>query len=287
MEAADIMDRLPVLAAKIRQAHNDVVDAASTAAERAIEAGHALVEAKHLVGHGKWLPWLKENCGMSERTCQLYMKIAKSGLESATVADLGMQAAAQVDWKSGTILLPTSKSVIRGIGSGSDEWYTPEPIIELVRQALGGHIDLDAASCRAANKIVKAKRFFSKDDDGLIQPWIAETLWCNPPPQQIARFVEKLIREFRRGKVKAAIVLTNNCSDAKWFHALLERCALVCFIRERVRFLSPQGGESESPAQRGALFYFGSDDVRFAEVFRKAGTIVQPYFPVLAGEDRG
>jgi hypothetical protein len=93
--ASNPSNRLPVLAAEIRKAHADVQDAAKTAAQRAIDAGHSLIEAKELVAHGQWLPWLRENCALAERTAQLYMKIAKSGLESATVADLGLQGAAE------------------------------------------------------------------------------------------------------------------------------------------------------------------------------------------------
>jgi len=88
-------NRLPILASEIRQAHADGQEAAQTAAERAIVAGHALIEAKQLVGHGGWLGWLREDCALAERTAQLYMRIAKSGLESETVADLGIQAAAK------------------------------------------------------------------------------------------------------------------------------------------------------------------------------------------------
>jgi hypothetical protein len=89
-------NRLPILAAEIRKAHADVQEAAKTAAEHAIAAGHALIEAKGLLKHGEWLPWLREHCALAERTAQLYMKIAHSGLESAIVADLGLQGAAKV-----------------------------------------------------------------------------------------------------------------------------------------------------------------------------------------------
>ncbi len=88
-------NQLPVLAAEIRKAHADVQDAAKTAAERAIEAGNALIEAKALVKHGEWLPWLREHCALPERTAQVYMKIAGLGLKSATVAVLGLNAAAK------------------------------------------------------------------------------------------------------------------------------------------------------------------------------------------------
>jgi hypothetical protein len=87
-------NRLPVLAAQICEAHAGVRAAATTAAERAIEAGHALLEAKALVAHGQWLPWLKQYCRLPERTAQFYMKIAKLGLKPATVADIGLKAAA-------------------------------------------------------------------------------------------------------------------------------------------------------------------------------------------------
>ena len=87
-------NRLPQLAAEIRKAHADVHGAAKTAAQRAIDAGHALIEAKALVKHGEWLPWLREHCALAERTAQLYMKIARSGNSPELIASLGLQAAA-------------------------------------------------------------------------------------------------------------------------------------------------------------------------------------------------
>jgi hypothetical protein len=88
-------NRLPVLAAEVREAHQGVREAAKNAVERAIEAGRALIEAKSLLDHGQWLPWLKTHCSIPERTAQLYMRTAKTvdelGLKSATVADLGLR----------------------------------------------------------------------------------------------------------------------------------------------------------------------------------------------------
>jgi Protein of unknown function (DUF3102) len=92
---SNLSNRLPVLATEIRKAHADVQDAAKTAAQRALEAGHALIEAKELMDHGGWLPWLREHCALADRTARLYMQIARSGLKSAMVADLGLQAAAK------------------------------------------------------------------------------------------------------------------------------------------------------------------------------------------------
>ena len=87
-------NRLAVLAAEIRVAHAGVVAAATVAAERAIEAGTALTEAKELVPHGQWLPWLKEHCQLSVRTAQVYMKIVRLGLTAPVVAEMGLKGAA-------------------------------------------------------------------------------------------------------------------------------------------------------------------------------------------------
>jgi len=53
--AAAMSNRLPVLAAEIRRAHADVQEAATTAAERAIDAGHAL-RRKDSAGTGNGSP---------------------------------------------------------------------------------------------------------------------------------------------------------------------------------------------------------------------------------------
>jgi len=37
----------------------------------AIAAGTLLIEAKDKLGHGQWLPWLRDHCTISERTAQL------------------------------------------------------------------------------------------------------------------------------------------------------------------------------------------------------------------------
>ncbi len=96
-EAEHIEDsnRLPILAETVRRAHAGTMDAAKTAAAYAIEAGTALIEAKALLKHGQWLPWLKEHCHLSERTAQLYMKIVRLGFNAEGLARIGIKATGQ------------------------------------------------------------------------------------------------------------------------------------------------------------------------------------------------
>jgi hypothetical protein len=89
----DGSNRLSVLAAEIRDAHQDVGAAAKTAVLRAIDAGQRLLEAKDALQHGQWLPWL-DNLGIPARTAQAYMKLAQLDPANAQrVAHLGLSQA--------------------------------------------------------------------------------------------------------------------------------------------------------------------------------------------------
>jgi hypothetical protein len=95
----DGSNRLPELAARIKVEHGATATALKSGVEHAMAAGDLLLEAKALVKHGHWLPWLVEHCSISERTAQLYMRTAKhrSTIEAKIrngVADLTLNQAA-------------------------------------------------------------------------------------------------------------------------------------------------------------------------------------------------
>jgi hypothetical protein len=80
------------LARRIDAEHEAALRSARTAIEHAIECGQLLLEARASVPHGGWLPWLRENTKVSERTAQRWMRFAENAeallVKSATVADL-------------------------------------------------------------------------------------------------------------------------------------------------------------------------------------------------------
>ena len=87
-------NHLAALAANIRALHAGVRRSAEQAARNAIEAGKLLIEAKAMLKYGEWEPWLRDNAAIPLRTARRDMALARAGLEPATVADLGMNAAA-------------------------------------------------------------------------------------------------------------------------------------------------------------------------------------------------
>jgi len=168
-------------------------------------------------------------------------------------------------------------------GYDGDEWYTPAEYLEAAR-AVMGDIDLDPASCAAAQEVVRAGKFFTKEDDGLAQEWRGR-IWLNPPYSAALapRFIDKLCAEYDAGRLDEAVVLVNNATDTAWFHNLLGRFP-ACFLRKRVPFWRP--GHSGGGARQGqVIFYLGPKVGAFWRVFSPLGVVVWAVFDAQAAGD--
>ena len=93
-----------------------------------IGIGDLLVEARYHLKHGKWLPWLKKEFSLSDRSARNYMQAAKFAAKSETVSDLGN----------------LSPSALYAISSDSG-FYTPEIIKVILQEAKKGRVGKDRA----------------------------------------------------------------------------------------------------------------------------------------------
>jgi ParB family chromosome partitioning protein len=158
--------------------------------------------------------------------------------------------------------------------SDSTEWYTPAPIIEAARRVLG-RIELDPASCAAANTIVQAERFYTIAGDGLRQPWHCNTLWLNPPYGKTGNrsnqdiWSQQLVQAYRVGLVGEAMLLVNAATDTAWFQAL-GREFPICLIAGRLKFWRPET-PADSPTHGNALVYMGPMTHLFQMVCKDLG----------------
>jgi hypothetical protein len=157
--------------------------------------------------------------------------------------------------------------------TGEMEWYTPSIYVEKVRRVLGV-IDLDPASCTAAQETVAATQFFTKDDDGLALRWHGR-VWLNPPYAGgiVAAFAAKMVESWNAGDLQAAIMLTNSYTETSWWHGLAKASTAVCFTRGRIKFESPHG-EKCAPTNGQSFFYFGKELDGFAFEFADVGLIM-------------
>jgi ParB family transcriptional regulator, chromosome partitioning protein len=154
----------------------------------------------------------------------------------------------------------------------SNDWYTPIWLIEAARTVMGG-IDLDPASCARANEIVKAKRFYSKREDGLIRYW-SGNVWLNPPYSMplIEQFTDRLLQEWESVLVDQVCVLTRNATETKWCQRLLKESDRFCLLNKRVSFWHPDKPVGQDKCGH-IIFYFGSDTQQFERVFSAHGLV--------------
>src|SRR5215207_6415924 len=83
-------NHLSDLAERVRAAEAAMNAASQEMADRALEVGPLLIEAKDECRHGEWLPFL-EGAGIHERQARRLMQLSRSGLKSDTVSDLGIK----------------------------------------------------------------------------------------------------------------------------------------------------------------------------------------------------
>ena len=163
--------------------------------------------------------------------------------------------------------------------SESNEYYTPPKYIEAARELMGG-IDVDPASCKAAQRTVKAGVYYTKDDDGLIKKWTGR-VWLNPPYGKIKNksnqgyWGQQLLSRFKTGEVSEGVLLVRAAVGYRWFELLWDAMP-VCFVRERISFVRKDGSSAGQSKQGSVLFYIGNNVTGFIHIFRKFGRIILP-----------
>ncbi len=161
---------------------------------------------------------------------------------------------------------------VANFSSESVEWYTPKRYIEAARQVLGG-IDLDPASNAAANRVVGAKTFYSRTDDGMSKEWRGR-VWLNPPYMRdvTGDWTARLAEQYCSGITHSAILLINAATERGWFRPLWDYP--ICFTDHRIEFYRTDDQPAASPLMGNAFVYFGTDVARFAHAFRTIGRTV-------------
>lgn len=185
-----------------------------------------------------------------------------------------------------------SEPMLAQHSSRSNEHFTPPEVCELAREALGGTIDLDPASCAQANTIVRARRFYAREDNGLSLPW-AGTVFLNPPGDELtlpgegrvsqaAYWWTHLVTRFGNGEgpIPAAVFVIFNLEllrHAQRWPVPQPLDFAVCVPRERLSYYRPtyEGPvRGDQPTHPSALVYLGPDRERFCALAAPFGYVV-------------
>lgn len=74
----------------------EILAAKRAGGEAILTIGRGLIEAKALLSHGEWLPWLEERVEFSEKAAQNFMRLARHYSNPQALADLGATKALQL-----------------------------------------------------------------------------------------------------------------------------------------------------------------------------------------------
>ena len=168
--------------------------------------------------------------------------------------------------------------------SKTAEHGTPGDIAAAARLVLGD-IDLDPASCAVANRVIRAKQFYTKETDGLLQNWIG-TVWLNPPGDKsgilVKKFWSKLVRAWSSKQVTAAIYLGFNLAQLQQLQKSGVGGPLawkfpLCVPEKRLCFTDLSTGVvKEQPTQSNFITYLPSSldgEKLFAKHFSQFGEV--------------
>ena len=67
------------------------------------------------------------------------------------------------------------------VSYSENDFISPPELVAATAAFFGGSIDLDPASSESANSVVQADRFFTWRENGLNQPWKADSVFLYPP----------------------------------------------------------------------------------------------------------
>lgn len=77
----------------IEEVTQDILRSKAQAARAFIDIGKGLIEAKELLPHGEWLPWLQERVQFTPRHAQNFMQLAREAANTKSISHLDMSKA--------------------------------------------------------------------------------------------------------------------------------------------------------------------------------------------------
>lgn len=114
--------------------------------------------------------------------------------------------------------------------SNRDDWETPQTLFDTLNDIFSFTLDPCASHSNA-----KCKKYYTKEENGLIQDWSGERVFVNPPyGKDIGEWARKCYLEKDRAKIIVALLPAR--TDTRWWHDYIENYTYKEFLKGRVKF---------------------------------------------------
>lgn len=123
-------------------------------------------------------------------------------------------------------------------------WETPQPFFDVLNAEFGFQLDVCALLENA-----KCERFFSPEQDGLVQKWDG-VCFCNPPyGREISKWIKKAYESSLTGSIVVCLIPSR--TDTRWFHDYVLPFAEIRFIPSRLYF----SGKGRAPFPSAVVIF--------------------------------
>ncbi len=120
-------------------------------------------------------------------------------------------------------------------GSDKSDWATPQALFEKLDSEFRFNLDACATAATA-----KCERYFSPENDSLVQQWEGRVFMNPPYGRAIAAWVEKAFTA--RARCEVIVGLLPVRTDARWWHEWVMKSSEIRFTVGRVGYLDPSNG---------------------------------------------
>ena len=121
--------------------------------------------------------------------------------------------------------------------SKTDQWATPQDFFDKLNEEFCFTLD----PCATAENH-KAENYFTADDNGLLQDWGGQRVFCNPPYSKIKEWVKKCYYEALKPGTLVVMLIPAR-TDTRYFHDYIIHRSEVRFVKGRLKF-----GDSKNSA---------------------------------------
>lgn len=116
--------------------------------------------------------------------------------------------------------------------SKTDKWATPQDFFDKLNEEF--HFTLDPCADSSNHK---CEKYFTEEQNGLLQDWGGETVFCNPPygNKETGEWTRKCYEESLKPNTTVVLLIPAR-TDRISFHEYIYGKAEIRFIKGRLRF---------------------------------------------------